>query len=501
MVVPERTAGPDPAKCRVEVPQRLLEAIWPLLGRHVAFHRRLVDVTANVKAALLLSQAIYWTRHGRDVALRQGWFHKTAEQWRVETGLSVKEQGRARELLQSLGLLEDQRVGMPARLHFRLNLDALGCRIAALLGTRMPMPPPLAAWHDRVIVAELLGPSVAFHRVLVDAATGVHGALLLSRALHLTRLQVRACAGPWIAGSIAHWFAELGLTRREQEAARRALVEAGLWEERVGGMPPSLQVRVRIEVLSALLSSPPGAPERASAGRAPACGVTSDSDARNVETRLRGSHIHVSPKPPSLFRPNRLHCFTQTAALYIEGTTSVSLQPPQPTPPPEAGPTDGHPGGDEGDAVADAGGAGGGGGENLIFPERLLEAEQHAIAQLLASLTSGAGGSAASAQTLLDELAGRLQTERVRSPVAYLRGLVQRAAAGQFVPELAPQVAAERDRLRREAQARQAQQVEAQRLAAERATPEYQARERERRERVSALLRDVRSRLTRPPKS
>ena len=47
---------------------RDLAIIWPLLGRHIAFHRRLVDLTANVKAALLLSQTIYWTRHGRDIA-------------------------------------------------------------------------------------------------------------------------------------------------------------------------------------------------------------------------------------------------------------------------------------------------------------------------------------------------------------------------------------------------------------------------------------------------
>ncbi len=136
----------------------------------------------------------------------------------------------------------------------------------------------------------------------------------------------------------------------------------------------------------------------------------------------------------------------------------------------------------------------------MIFPERLLLAEQQAIAQLLAVLATGAGGDAVAAQTLLDELAGRLQTERVRSPVAYLRGLIQRAAAGQFVPELAPRVAAERDRRRREAEALRAQKVEERRLAAERTTPEYQARERERRERVGALLRDVRYRIAKPAK-
>ena len=73
--------------------------IWPLLGRHIAFHRRLVDLTASVKAALLLSQTIYWTRHGRDIARTGGWFLKTTEQWEMETGLSAKEQTTARAVL------------------------------------------------------------------------------------------------------------------------------------------------------------------------------------------------------------------------------------------------------------------------------------------------------------------------------------------------------------------------------------------------------------------
>ena len=133
-----------------------------------------------------------------------------------------------------------------------------------------------------------------------------------------------------------------------------------------------------------------------------------------------------------------------------------------------------------------------GGGEALIFPDRLLPQERDAAQRLLSQVAD-------QPQALLDELAGRLQTERVRSPVAYLRGLIQRAAAGQFVPELAPRIAAERDRLHREAEARRAQDAEERRLAAERATPEYQARERERRQRISELLSDMRRRIGTPP--
>ena len=84
---------------------------------------------------------------------------------------------------------------------------------------------------------------------------------------------------------------------------------------------------------------------------------------------------------------------------------------------------------------------------------------------------------APNAQALLDELSARIQANAVHtSPVAYLRGLVRRALAGEFVPELGPRVAAVR-RLRQEEQAlRQQREAEEQRLAAEIATPEHQSR-------------------------
>ena len=100
-----------------------LPIIWPLLGRHIAFHRRLVDLTDSVKAALLLSQSIYWTRRGRDIARTGGWFHKTTEQWTWETGLSAKEQRLARDVLKNLALISGSRwsswatacrIGLPA---------------------------------------------------------------------------------------------------------------------------------------------------------------------------------------------------------------------------------------------------------------------------------------------------------------------------------------------------------------------------------------------------
>lgn len=444
-----------------------LSLIWPLLGRHIAFHRRLVDLTTSVKAALLLSQSIYWTRHGRNIAETGGWFHKTSEQWAMETGLSPKEQASAREVLRSLALLEDQRMGIPARLHFRLRLDELGAQLV----DRIVAHPQVLDWNDRLVLAELLGPSVAFHRTLVDVAGGVHAGLMLSRALHLTRLQIRRRLDQWIVSSAARWSEELGLTRREQETARRDLVRAGLWEECLRGIPPSLVARIRLDCLLALLTD-----EAASAGDADLRGVQPDRDVHATksppksDSRLWHSRSLAMPNPPRQFGPTREHGSSQSAALLMNHSTGDALQPPNASPP--ANPPV---------AVVDGG--------ELIFPEQMLHDERHAARVLLRPCGDRA-------QSLLDELAGRLQMGGVRSsPVAYLRGLIARADAGSFVPELGLRVAAARTQRQQDAAQRREREAEERRLAAERATPEYHAKARAQREKVRQMLDELKVRI------
>lgn len=298
-----------------------LSVIWPLLGRHIAFHRRLVDLTSSVKAALLLSQSIYWTRHGRDIAETDGWFHKTTEQWAFETGLSAKEQASAREVLRNLALLEDQRMGIPARLHFRLSVDELGARLAE----RIAGHPHAADWSDRAVLAELLGPSVAFHRTLAGIAGGVHAGLMLSRTLHLTRLQSRRRLDHWIASSAARWFEEIGLTRCEHENARRDLVRTGLWEECLRGIPPSLVARIRLDCLLALLTDDASAARKTSSrGVNPDSGVAAAKVSPRSESRLWHPHSQVLPKPPDQFRPTREHGSAESAVLLMNHSTSES---------------------------------------------------------------------------------------------------------------------------------------------------------------------------------
>jgi len=85
--------------------------------------------------------------------------------------------------------------------------------------------------------------------------------------------------------------------------------------------------------------------------------------------------------------------------------------------------------------------------------------------------------------------------------VAYLRGLITRARAGTFIPELGIAVAAERLNRQLAIQQRAARDAEERQQAAVRAAPEYQARVRAQREKLSQLADDMKQRLAsgRPP--
>lgn len=100
-------------------PQLLLE----VFDIPVSFHRCLVPITGGVTSALLLSQAI-WITQALDPEA-DGWFIRSQEQWTLETGLSRWEQETARRALRRSGLIEERRVGIPAKLWFRVCPEAV----------------------------------------------------------------------------------------------------------------------------------------------------------------------------------------------------------------------------------------------------------------------------------------------------------------------------------------------------------------------------------------
>lgn len=101
-------------------------SISEAFDRPIAFQRAFVEFGCGITGALLLSQAIYWSKRTTKAGR---WFYKTQSEWTEETGMSRAEQETARRSLRTLGVLEEKRVGIPAKLHYRVNFD----RIDALL--------------------------------------------------------------------------------------------------------------------------------------------------------------------------------------------------------------------------------------------------------------------------------------------------------------------------------------------------------------------------------
>lgn len=96
-----------------------------LLDRPIAYHRVYVTITKSVKAAVFLSQCVYWSTRPEKENKKHNWFYKTAEDWEDETGLSRKEQAGCRKILKALNILDEKLIGIPATLHYKLNIDEL----------------------------------------------------------------------------------------------------------------------------------------------------------------------------------------------------------------------------------------------------------------------------------------------------------------------------------------------------------------------------------------
>jgi hypothetical protein len=82
----------------------------------------------------------------------------------------------------------------------------------------------------------LFGRPIAFHRCFVKVTGSVHAALMLSQAIYWLNPerqgQSRGKDNGWFWNSRDEWEAELGLSRWEQETARKQLRHTKFWLER-----------------------------------------------------------------------------------------------------------------------------------------------------------------------------------------------------------------------------------------------------------------------------
>ena len=89
---------------------------WLLSERVVAYRVDFAHCFGSIKAALFLSQIMYWTRKSQD-----GWVFRTREQITEDTGMSRKEQESGRRALSKCDILEVKRKGNPGRNYYRIK--------------------------------------------------------------------------------------------------------------------------------------------------------------------------------------------------------------------------------------------------------------------------------------------------------------------------------------------------------------------------------------------
>ncbi len=123
---------------------------------------------------------------------------------------------------------------------------------------------------------QLVDRPIAFQRSFVRLGVGITGALLLSQIVYWqNRME-----GNWFYKTQSDLEEETGLTRYEQEGARKKLVSCGVLEEAKRGIPAKLYFRVNQERLEELLL---GENQHAAMGKTnkQGCGISANSDAEN----------------------------------------------------------------------------------------------------------------------------------------------------------------------------------------------------------------------------
>ena len=125
-------AAPAPPEA---LPPEAARAIAALFGegRVVAHRPCFARLFGGAACGVLLSQFWFWTGTPTVQQRTGGWFWKPQREITEETGLSRAETETARRRLCEQGILEEKRCGIPATMHFRVDIGAVLRRVWAYL--------------------------------------------------------------------------------------------------------------------------------------------------------------------------------------------------------------------------------------------------------------------------------------------------------------------------------------------------------------------------------
>jgi hypothetical protein len=293
-------------------PQELGRAVDLLTQRYFWYYPTLNQLTGGHKSALMLGMLIHWSRHYHNTERheREGWIWKTIEEWKRETGLSRHEQDAARARLLAMGLVEEQKRGMPARMYFKVRLDVLGRHLAALCGVH---DFERWDWHNAQQLLRLLGRPVAYYLKVAQLTGGATSSLYLSFLLSAQRQAVTtAYTVDWIRPRADHISKLLGLSYKVQLLARKQLCQLGLVEARPSrnfGANPELRLRYGrvIDLLAGGLSTETGRKKQVIHNEEPVNKVANSLSSNDKTAVLEVSDPSIFP-----FSANRDFPFRQT---------------------------------------------------------------------------------------------------------------------------------------------------------------------------------------------
>jgi hypothetical protein len=100
------------------------------IGRPVAHYPNLSKVFDSNNVGVFLSQMLYW--EGKQ-ANPDGWIRKTVDDIEKELGFGRYEMESIRRKLKDHGVMEECKMGMPAKLHYRIDWDLINEKLHTFL--------------------------------------------------------------------------------------------------------------------------------------------------------------------------------------------------------------------------------------------------------------------------------------------------------------------------------------------------------------------------------
>jgi hypothetical protein len=171
------------------------------------------------------------------------------------------------------------------------------------------------------IIRERLSPTkrlVAYYPDLAEIGGGVTSGIFLSQSLYWTE---RTDGRGWFFKNREDWKVETGLTRSEQETARRNLRDRGLLTERWGGNPRRLFFRVDLERVIAVLTEHLNPVTISPLAESP---PAEKPPAENQPTSWQETSSQVGGNPTSLVARNQPAKTSKTTRDHAETTVETS---------------------------------------------------------------------------------------------------------------------------------------------------------------------------------